>query len=75
MAFWIILGAALVSVALNLLLAPKPKAPKPEAASDLDDPTAEAGRPIPVVFGTITVKGLNLLWFGEKSFVTSKVKA
>jgi hypothetical protein len=75
MAFWIILGAALVSVALNLLLAPKPKAPKPEAATDLDDPTAEAGRPIPVVFGTITVKGLNLLWFGEKSFVTSKVKA
>lgn len=75
MAFWIILGAALVSVALNLLLAPKPKAPKPDAAKDLDDPTAEAGRPIPVVFGTVTVKGLNLLWFGEKSLKTSKVKA
>lgn len=75
MAFWIILGAALVSVALNLLLAPRPKAPKPEAATDLDDPTAEAGRPIPVVFGTVTVKGLNLLWFGEKSLKTSKVKA
>lgn len=75
MAFWIILGAALVSVALNLLLAPKPKAPKPDAAKDLEDPTAEAGRPIPVVFGTVTVKGLNLLWFGEKSLKTSKVKA
>lgn len=75
MAFWIILGAALVSVALNLLLAPKPKAPKPEAASDLDDPTAEAGRPIPVVFGTITVKGLNVLWYGDKSFTTKKIKA
>lgn len=75
MAFWIILGAALVSVALNLLLAPKPKAPKPEAAKDLEDPTAEAGRPIPVVFGTVTVKGLNLLWYGEKSSQTSKVKA
>lgn len=75
MAFWIILGAALVSVALNLLLAPKPKAPKPEAAKDLEDPTAEAGRPIPVVFGTVTVKGLNLLWYGEKSSKTSKVKA
>ena len=76
MAFWLILGLALLgSLALNLLLAPKPKAPKPEAAKDLEDPTAEAGRPIPVVFGTVTVKGLNLLWFGEKSLRTSKVKA
>lgn len=75
MAFWLIIGLALFSVALNLLLAPRPKAPKPEAAKDLEEPTAEAGRPIPVVFGTVTVKGLNLLWFGEKSLKTSKVKA
>jgi hypothetical protein len=26
-----------------------------------------SGRPVPVVFGTITVKGSNILWFGEKS--------
>lgn len=75
MAFWLIIGLAVASVALTLLLAPKPKTPKPEAATDLDDPTAEAGRPIPVVFGTITVKGLNLLWFGEKSFNTFKIDA
>jgi predicted MFS family arabinose efflux permease len=75
MAFWLIILAAVASVALSLLLMPRPKTPKPEAAKDLDDPTAEAGRPIPVVFGTITVKGLNLLWFGEKSLKTSKVKA
>lgn len=75
MAWWLIIIAAVASVALSLLLAPKIKTPKPEAAKDLEDPTAEAGRPIPVVFGTVTVKGLNVLWYGDKSFKTSKVKA
>jgi hypothetical protein len=75
MAWWLIIVVALAAVALNLLLAPKVKAPKPEAVKDLESPTAEAGRPIPVVFGTITVKGLNVLWYGDKSFVTKKVKA
>lgn len=75
MAWWLIIVAAIASVVLSLLLMPKVKAPKPEAAKDLEDPTAEAGRPIPVVFGTITVKGLNLLWYGDKSQNTYKVKA
>lgn len=75
MAFWLVIGLALASLALSLLLAPRPKAPKPEAAKDLEDPTAEAGRPIPVAFGSPTIKGLNLLWSGEKSLKTSKVKA
>lgn len=75
MPWWIIIAAAVVSVAISILLRPKVKAPKPEAVKDLDDPTAEAGRPIPVVFGTVTVKGLNVLWFGDKSHRTYKVKA
>lgn len=68
----------LIGIALNIisyLLMPKPKQPKPEAAKDMENPTAEAGRPIPVVFGTVTVKGLNILWFGEKRIHTYKVKA
>ena len=68
----------LITLALQIvayILMPKPKAPKPEAAKDLENPSAEAGRPIPVVFGTVTVKGVNILWFGEKSIRTYKVKA
>ena len=68
----------LITLALQIvayILMPKPKAPKPEAAKDLENPSAEAGRPIPVVFGTATVKGVNILWFGEKSIRTYKVKA
>jgi hypothetical protein len=63
------LGALLIGLLLQVigyLIMPKPKGPKPPEAQDLEDPTAEAGRPIPTVFGTITVKGLNVLWFGDK---------
>ena len=62
----------LIGLALNIiayLIMPKPKAPQPPEGKDLNDPTAEAGRPVPVLFGTMTVKGLNILWFGEKSRV------
>jgi len=67
-----------ISLAIQVvayIIMPKPKTPKPEAARDLESPTAEAGRPVPVVFGTVTVKGPNILWFGEKSIRTYKVKA
>lgn len=66
----------LIGLALNIiayLLLPKAKKPKPPAATDLDDPTAEAGRPVPVVFGTLTVKSGNILWFGDKTLVDQTV--
>lgn len=75
MGWFIPLIVGLVLNVVAYLLMPKPKQPKPAAARDMDDPTAEAGRPIPVVFGTITVKGLNTLWFGDKSTRTYKVSA
>lgn len=68
----------LVALALNIiayLIMPKPKTAKPAAVKDLDDPVAEAGMPIPVVFGTVTVKGLNVLWFGDKAKYTYQVNA
>ena len=67
----------LIGLALNIiayLIMPKPKQPKPEAAKDGEDPVAEAGKPLPVVSGSITVKELNILWFGEKSTVTRIIK-
>jgi len=53
--------------ALSYALAPRPKVEKPQAAS-LDDfslPTAEEGRPIPVVFGTVLITGPNVVWAGD----------
>lgn len=66
-----------VSLALSFaayMLAPKPKQPKFEAA-DLKNPTTSAGRPVPVIFGTVTLKSPNVLWYGEKSVKNYKVKA
>lgn len=74
MAFFLNLLIALVLMVVAYLIMPKPKQKRPEV-EDLDDPTAEAGKPLPVLFGTVTVKGLNVLWFGDKSFVRKKVKA
>lgn len=73
MAWFIPLLVSLALSVVSYLLTPKPKQPKPGAVKDLDDPTAEAGRPLPVVFGTVTVKGLNVLWFGEKRTKTTTV--
>lgn len=75
MPWWLIIVAAIALTAVQYLLMPKPKAPKPEAVKDLEDPTAEAGKPVPVPFGTITIKGLNLLAYMDKTKNTYKVKA
>lgn len=67
----------LIGLALNIvayLLMPKPKQPQPEETKDLEDPTAEAGRPLPVVFGSMEVKGLNVIWFGEKATVMRRLR-
>lgn len=72
------LVAFLISLAISIVsyvITPKPKAPKPEAAKQQDDPTAEAGKERPVVFGTMTVKEANCLWFGDKYMNTYTVKA
>lgn len=70
--------AVVVSVALNViatLLLTRNNEQKPDSAQEMEDPTAEAGKPIPVPFGTITVKAPNVLWFGEKSVREFKVRA
>lgn len=59
---------------LGYLLMPKPKQEKPPSVDDLQEPTAEAGRPIPKVFGSVTLKGLNILWFGDKEMVHRKMR-
>ncbi len=59
----LVVGVSLM--ALGYLLMPKQKVPKPEIR-DLENPTADAGRPIPRLFGTKEIKGLNVLWYGDK---------
>lgn len=63
-----------ISVVAYLIM-PKPKQPKPPEAKDLEGPTAEAGRPVPVIFGRVRTKGLNLLWYDNISKRVYEVSA
>lgn len=68
----------LIGIALNIvayLIMPKPKQDQPNEIKDLEDPTAEAGRPLPVVFGSLMVKGLNVIDFMEKRTVMRELRS
>jgi hypothetical protein len=77
MAFPLLIQLLLVAAlqVVSFLLAPKPKKNKSEKVKDLESPTAESGRPIPVLFGSKPIKGLNVLHYSDKSKKTFKVKA
>ena len=74
MVFFVNLLVGLALMVLVYIIMPKPKQNSPEI-KDLEDPVAEAGKPGPVLFGTKTIKGLNILWFGDKSYRKVKIKA
>lgn len=68
----------LLAIAFNViayLLAPKPPKVQPPEVKDLDDPTADASRKIPVLFGTIPIKGVNVIAFHDKNSRTYEVDA
>jgi hypothetical protein len=71
------LASLLISLALNIvayLIMPRAPTQKPAATKDMEAPTADAGRPIPKVFGTVTVKGLNVLAFTDLRKVDDDIK-
>lgn len=72
---WIIqVIVAVVMAVLSYLITPRPDGQLSQAMEELEAPTAEPGRPIMWVFGTVNVKSLNTLWFGLRSRRVYKVK-
>lgn len=72
---WLV--ALIVSVALNVaayVITPKPKAPKPEAVQQADSPTAEADKPMPVLFGTGRISETNVIGWWDKSTAQREIK-
>jgi len=51
---------------------PQPPIPAPNAVSGI--PTAEQGKPIPVVFGTATISQSNVVWWGNAHTTKNNVK-
>lgn len=63
---WMSLLFSVVLAVVSYALQPRPKMPTPAAATEMDNPTASAGTPLPVVFGTVTVKSSNFLGYWAK---------
>ena len=62
----------IIALVVALAAAPKPATPKPATLTDLDLPTAEIGRAIPVVFGTVLLKSPNIVWYGDLGYTAVK---
>jgi len=61
----LVLGLLLSAIAYTLSPRPKTETPKARGLDELAAPTAEEGRPIPVVFGTVLLTGANVVWVGD----------
>jgi hypothetical protein len=71
---WVYLVVAIVVAIAAYAMAPKPPEPKPPMLKDFDVPTAEQGRPVPVVFGTVVLKSPNIVWYGDLAYTPIKSK-
>jgi hypothetical protein len=63
--FVIQLLIVLVSNIVTNALRPKTKPPDPAALGDFSVPTAEEGREVPVIFGTVWMSDPNVTWYGD----------
>lgn len=66
----------LVLFVASLLLAPKPKfeEARPRPLGDFQFPTATEARAVPVLWGTVDIKGPNVIWYGDLKVVKIKKK-
>lgn len=71
MPFWLMFLLFVGSIIIGELLKPKPQFTnaKPAGLGDFTFPTAQEGRPIPVVWGTAKIMGPNLVWYGNLATV------
>lgn len=71
--FWFI-ALFVVSLVVAYATMPKPQSQKPAGLGDLQVPTAEEGREIPVLFGTRDINAPNVVWYGDINAVPIKKK-
>lgn len=71
---WWYIVIAIVALAIGVTMQPKPQSQKPAGLGDIQTPTAEVGREIPVLFGTRDLKGPNCVYYGDFQAVAIKKK-
>lgn len=74
MGFWFALFLFVGTTVLSALLQKKPKDIQPSSLGDFQAPTAEEGRAIPVIFGTVKLAAPNVVWFGDLKINAIKKK-
>jgi hypothetical protein len=78
MGFWLSFFIYLGVTLLVELIRPQPdfEEAKPASLGDFQFPTADEGRTIPIIWGTVRVNGPNIGWFGDLRTVkiTKKIK-
>jgi len=67
---WWAIAALIISVAASYVMRPKPvsSSRSPTTLEDFDVPTAEDGKQMPVIFGTVTLKSSNIVWYGDLDY-------
>ena len=71
---WWLVAVFVVSLAVAIAFAPKPQSAPPPGLNEIDAPTAEEGREIPVLFGTRMMRAPNVVWWGHVRLVPIKKK-
>lgn len=74
MVWWFVVVLVIAVVAAAYAVSPKAPEPVPPTLKDIQAPTAEQGRPIPVVFGTYVIKSPNVVWYGDLEYVAVRSK-
>lgn len=71
---WWFVAIFVVSLVVAFAFQPKPQSQKPPGLDEIQAPTAEEGREIPVLFGTRLMKAPNCVWYGHIRLVPIKKK-
>ncbi len=62
---WLTAAVFVVSFIIAYKSLPKPQTQKPAGLDEVQAPTAEVGREIPVLFGRRKIEGANVVWYGD----------
>lgn len=71
---WWYIAVFIVALVVGYALAGKGVEQPSPAIQEVEAPTAEEGRAIPVLFGTRDIKGPNVVWYGDIKTVAIKKK-
>lgn len=71
---WIAAIIFVVALVVAVAMMPKPQSQPPAGLGDIQAPTAEEGREIPVLFGTRDIAGPNVVWYGDFKAVAIRKK-